>query len=69
MVIPDATAFVVAVCVVARVTEPMVSLFASPVDVKEVFPVPVEITIPYVVVWLSAVIVNDFLLIVKSPAT
>ena len=50
MVIPDAAAFVVAVCVVARVTEPMVSLFASPVDVKEVFPVPVEITVPYVVV-------------------
>ena len=45
IVIPDAPAFVVAVCVVASVTDPIVSLFSRPVGVKEVFPVPVETTV------------------------
>jgi hypothetical protein len=46
MVIPDSPAFVMVVCVVASVTDPMVWLFTSPVEVKEVLPVPVEITVP-----------------------
>ena len=42
----DAPAAVVAVCVVASVTELIESLFIKPLDVKAVYPDPVETTVP-----------------------
>ena len=46
IVIPEALAFVVVVCVVAKVTLPIVWLFIRPLEVNAVLPVPVLITVP-----------------------
>ena len=46
IVIPDAAAFVAAVWLVVSVTDPMVSLFSRPLDVKAVEPDPVVYGVP-----------------------
>ena len=46
IVIPEVAAFVVAACVVAKVTLSIASVPNKPLEVNEVLPVPVLITVP-----------------------